>query len=182
MSVEQQPHGLEAHPLDRLVDRGQRRLAQRRLGDVVEADDREVVGHAQPERRGRPSIVCDRRRCRWRRRSPSGGSSQLSSSRAASARRPASVAADADEAGVERRCPRRFERLAVAALAQPRRLEVGAAGEERRSGGGRARSGARSPRPRRCRLSESTVGRVEEPVVVDGDDGAPDGRRRRCSA
>ena len=50
--VDQQHQRLGAHPLQRLVDRGQRRRGERGLGHVVEADDRQVVGHGQAQPAG----------------------------------------------------------------------------------------------------------------------------------
>ena len=119
--------GVEAHLLDRLLDRRQRRLAERGLGDVVEPDHREIVGHREAERR--------RHGHRGDRRHVVGGEDRgrtvvpLEHLPRGLLRRVDLVAADADERRVDLD-PRPLERSAVAALTQMRRLEVGAPGEE----------------------------------------------------
>ena len=47
--VEQHLYGFESEILDRLVDGGERRFGERRLRNVVEPDDRHVVGNLQAE-------------------------------------------------------------------------------------------------------------------------------------
>ena len=87
------------------------------------------------------------------------------------------VAADADEVGVERDAGR-LERIAVAPLAQPRGLEVGASREEADPPVAELDQVLGRRRPRRLRLSESTVGSVEERTLWST---ATSGRRRVTS-
>ena len=103
-------------------------MVERRLGDVVEADDRHVVGHPDAELGGgahrldRRQVVGGEDRGRSR---PAG--QQLARRRLGGL---LLEAADQDEIGIEGDAGR-VERGAVAGFASPRRLEVGAAGEER---------------------------------------------------
>ena len=177
--VEQQPHGLEAHPLDRLVDRRQRRLGERRLGDVVEPDDGEIVGHGEPERPGDDHRLDRRHVVRGEdRRRPSSALEQVAGGLG---RGVGPVAADADQGGVERDACR-LQRVAVAPLAEPRGLEVGASGEE-----------ADAP----VAELDQVLGRLDRAlevvgvhrrerrgahVVVDGDERRGKWSRRRCWA
>ncbi len=126
--LDQQADGLAAHLLDRLLDRGQRGAAERRLRDVVEPDDREVLRDREAERAGdghgleRSRVVGgeDRRRPRV----------ELEQLARRSGGRLGLVATDADEALVD--CDARSgEGLAVAPFTQSRRLEVGASRQER---------------------------------------------------
>ena len=47
--IDEQSHGFFSHRLDRLVDRRQRRVGERRLRNVVEPDHRHVLRHRQSE-------------------------------------------------------------------------------------------------------------------------------------
>ena len=178
--LDEHAHRLVAERLDRLVDRGQRRIGERGLGDVVEA--RRPTGRRGPGCRARP-------RCgssgsptgRWRRRSRVGRSASASNVAGRRLGRLLGEPADLDEVGVERDAGR-VERGAVAGLAAPRRLEIGPAGEEadpavaeldemlgggdgalevlgrRRSGGPTRRRAGRRRRPDAIESTSTTVG------------------------
>ncbi len=78
--------------------------------------------------------------------------------------------------------PAARERLAVAALAQPRRLEVGPAGEEADPPVPELEQvlGRRDGAVQVVRVDGRQVGGAD--VVVDRDDRRAERRRRRCSA
>ena len=161
--------------------------AERRLGDVVEADHRQVV--AAPRAPGRRPTL-DRRdapRCRWRRRSAVGRSG---GGRAAGARRLGRgrrvVVADQHERLVDRHAGR-GQRLAVALLAQLRRTPGRAGRSASRSAGGRAssRCSVASSRAaqvvrvdrRHARRAGVRVDRDDRRAVVDVDDRRGDQHR-----
>ena len=130
--------GLAAHLLDRLLDRRQRRLAERGLGHVVEADHGQVIGHREAQRCARrPSSRAPSRRSR--RRSRSAAVRARAAARAGLRRRLDLVPADADERS-STAMPAPREGLAVAALAQIAPTRGRGAPRGTRSGGGRGSS------------------------------------------
>ena len=166
----EQPHGLPAHLLDRLVDRRQRRLGERRLRDVVEPDrPTRRPGTASPSERA-TCIVCDGREVVGGEDRGRAVVERRAAARAGSSDVSEVVLADADEVGVDARCRRRPARGgSPARAAGPTRGRAGRRGS--RCGGGRG--------SRRCsvaviapaRLSEWTLGRLGRAGVrVDGDD------------
>ena len=161
--ADEELHRVETHLLDRLVDCRQRRVASADSGMLSNPITDRSSGTVRPSR-GRPSSSRSRT-SRSRRRPPSDGRSSAAGGRAppprpGGSRRPGSAP------GRGRSRPR--ERLAVALLAQARRLEVGAPGEEPDAAVAEADQVRVARRPRGCR-SRRRAGRRRR-AVVDGHD------------